>query len=147
MQGLNGTDNGWLSIQKEGCTRKGLNRSLLLLTLSCLLRCSWRVGNPPLTHTWVRPRSFGQLKNENCGAIFWNMYVVFVDILGVLYNGHICGLHTVSFFLFIFYFYLVITTTTSPLSGGLGRSECRPPYLCKYHYSQRGRFQKTHKIF
>ena len=34
-----------------------------------------------------------------------------------------------------------------PLSRGLGRSECRQPYPCKYHYSQRGRFQKTHRKF
>jgi len=41
------------------------------------------------------------------------------------------------------------TTTTSPnvipLSRGLRRSGCRQPYPRKYHYSQRGRFQKTHK--
>ena len=39
------------------------------------------------------------------------------------------------------------TTTTPPsmipLTQSLGRSECRQPYPCKYHYSQRGRFQKT----
>jgi len=42
------------------------------------------------------------------------------------------------------------TTTTPnmiPLTRGLGRSVCRQPYPCKYHYSQRGRFQKTHKNF
>ena len=35
------------------------------------------------------------------------------------------------------------TTTTTPskipLTRGLRRSECRQPYPCKYHYSQRGR--------
>jgi len=43
------------------------------------------------------------------------------------------------------------TTTTSPsvisFSRDLGRSECRQPYTCKYRYSQRGRFQKTHNFF
>jgi len=34
-----------------------------------------------------------------------------------------------------------------PLTRGLERSECRQSYPCKYHCSQRGRFQKTHKIF
>jgi len=41
------------------------------------------------------------------------------------------------------------TTTTPPnmipLTRGLGRSECRQPNPCQYHYSQRSRFQKTHK--
>jgi len=35
----------------------------------------------------------------------------------------------------------VTTTTTTPpivipLTRGMGRSECRQPYPCKYHYSQ-----------
>jgi len=32
-----------------------------------------------------------------------------------------------------------------PLTRGLGETELGNPYPCKYHYSQRGRFQKTHK--
>ena len=40
-------------------------------------------------------------------------------------------------------FHSSTTTTTTPpivipLTRGMGRSECRQPYPCKYHYSQRG---------
>ena len=33
-----------------------------------------------------------------------------------------------------------------PLTRGLEKFKCRQPYPCKYRYSQRGRFHKTHKI-
>jgi len=42
------------------------------------------------------------------------------------------------------------TTTTSPnvipLSRGLGRSKCRQPYPCKYHYSQEADFERPTKF-
>jgi len=48
-------------------------------------------------------------------------------------------------------FRFTTTTTIIPLSvilftWGLGRFECRQPYPCEYHYSQRGRFQRPTKF-
>ena len=109
----------------------------------------------PLVQIYIGPTA-GNLALRFSGHVFWTrrcvcyfvlfayVIITFLEILTIAYVNELFG---ITWPMRPWLYNNNNTSECDPAYAGSGISECRQPYPCEYHYSQRGRFQRPTIFF